>query len=127
VCVCVCALYVFSFWSLPAAYKTHGATTTTTKGCNVIISCVCVWVCDTVFFYGKKHKVLIPPSAGRIWRLYCCGGVLSTHNSSAQENNIIIYYYYIVVHTHAVTGRRPRSGRRRRRDGYYIIILCRMV
>lgn len=96
-CVCVWVLYVFCFLVITGrAYKTHGATTTTTKGCNVIISRA--RMCDTVFFYGKKHKVLIPPSAaGRIWRLYCCGGVLSTHNSSAQENNVIILLYIVVV------------------------------
>lgn len=40
--MCMCSLRFFIFWSLPAAYKTYGATTTTTKGCNVIISRVCV-------------------------------------------------------------------------------------
>lgn len=43
VCVCVRAAFFtfFYFWSLSAAYKTHGAATTT-KGCNVITVCVCV-------------------------------------------------------------------------------------
>jgi len=104
----VCVLYVFLFFGHYRPRIRHMARRRRRRRRRLKVAimllyrvCVCARarVCDTVFFYyGKTHKVLIPPSAGRIWRLYCCGGVLSTHNSSAQENNIIILYLHTLCH-----------------------------
>jgi len=136
VCVCTrCVLYVFYFWSLSAAYKTHGATTTT-KGCNVITTvCVCVCVCVWYgFLLWEKAQGANTPFCRTYGAFIIVGVCYPAHNnSSAQENNIIILYIVVVHTTHTLSradDHGPASGDAHMMGiiiVYYIIILCLMV
>lgn len=127
VCVCVCVLCIFR--SLPAAYKTHGATTT--KCCNVM--CARVWYYGFLLRWEKHHKVLIYPlllqdAYGAFVLLWGC--VIYPHVIFVRTRKrcyyciILLLLLYILYCTHSVTRWRPlQSGRRQHYDNNISILL----